>query len=128
MITNDWDSFDPKLLESFGQQPDDSTDTIAPPVCLAKLIVDHPRMRPPVIDGILREGETMNLIASPKTGKSWLSAGLAIDVATGGNWLSTFPCTPGRVLVIDAELHPETIAHRYPLVADAMGVSPRRPG
>ena len=49
--------------------------------------------------------------------------GLSIAVATGSKWLDTFSCAAGRVLVIDAELHPEVIAYRLPIVADAMGVS-----
>ena len=33
---------------------------------------------------------------------------------------------PGRVLILDAELHPETIAHRLPAVAEAMGIPPEQ--
>ena len=64
----------------------------------------------------------MNVIASPKAGKSWLATGLAMQVVTGGVWLNTFECTKGRVLLIDGELHQETLAHRLPIVATEMGV------
>ena len=73
----------------------------------------------PIIAGLLREGEIMNVIAAPKTGKSWLVLNLALSVATGRPWLD-FPALPGRVLLIDNELHPETLANRIPRVADAM--------
>lgn len=35
-------------------------------------------LKPVVIDGILRKSEIMNLIAAPKTGKSWLTLHLAL--------------------------------------------------
>jgi hypothetical protein len=73
---------------------------------------------------LLRRGEVANVIAHPKAGKSWLVDGLAVCVATGADWLDTFPCEQGRVLIIDAELHPENIAHRLPMVAEAMGIGP----
>lgn len=92
------------------------------PVTIGELINTHPRLRQPVIDGLLRRGETANIIADPKRGKSWLAYGLALSICTGRDWLNTFATTAGRVLLIDNELHPETIAHRIPVVADAMGI------
>jgi hypothetical protein len=73
---------------------------------------------------LLRRGEVGNVIAHPKAGKSWLVDGLALSVIAGTDWLGTFPCEQGRVLIIDAELHPENIAHRLPMVAEAMGIGP----
>jgi hypothetical protein len=87
-----------------------------------QLMAACPALRPPVIDGLLREGETMNLIASPKTGKSWLVLDLAIAVATGRPWLGRFPTVAGDVLIIDNELHGETSANRIPKVAKARGL------
>ncbi len=94
--------------------------TTEPPVSLREMIDQNPKLRPPVIEGLLRQGETMNLVASPKAGKSWLASGLALSVADGRYWLDTFPCAKSRVLVIDAELHPETISHRLPMVGAAL--------
>jgi len=71
-----------------------------------------------VIDGLLRRGELMNIIAPPKAGKSWFVLDLALSVATGRRWLE-FDTTPGRVLVLDNELHPPTLSHRLDKVADA---------
>lgn len=95
---------------------------LPPPLSLREIVRAHPKLRPAVIHQLLRAGETANLVASPKAGKSWLDAGLALSVATGRTWLDTFDCEPGRVLIIDAELHPEVIAHRLPMVAEAMGI------
>lgn len=86
------------------------------PVSLGDLIAQNPTMREPVIDGLLRQGETMNLIAAPKVGKSWTVAALAFAKATGRPWLG-FETTPGDVLIIDNELHRETIASRLRRVA-----------
>ena len=100
-------------------------DTEPPPpqfVSVRQLMAACPALRPPVIEGLLREGETMNLIASPKTGKSWLVLDLAIAVATGRPWLGRFPTVAGDVLIIDNELHGETSANRIPKVAKARGL------
>jgi hypothetical protein len=97
--------------------------TAALPILTAgELVTAHPHLRPVLIDGLLREGETANIIAPPKIGKSWLTYDLAISVATGRHWLGTYRTSPGNVLLIDNELHPETIARRLPKVAEAMGV------
>ena len=102
----------------------DSTTAKAnsPPAPLREIVTAHPKLRPPAIDGLLRVGETMNVIAAPKGGKSWLASGLAMQVAVGGKWINKFHCTKGRTLLIDGELHAETIAHRLPAVANAMGL------
>jgi hypothetical protein len=70
------------------------------PVSLTDLVARYPDLRRPVIHGLLRQGETMNVIAASKTGKSWL-------------------VIPGNVLIIDNELHSETSANRIPKVAAA---------
>ena len=77
----------------------------------------HQSYRPHVIRGLLREGETMNLIASPKVGKSWLCYWLALAVINGGSWLqSEWHCRQGQVVLVDNELHPETLAVRLETV------------
>ena len=89
------------------------------PLPLGTLKKRFPEMRPVLIDGFLRIGETMNIIAAPKTGKSWLVTQLCVCVASGTDWFGHV-CTPGRVLIIDNELHEETSANRIPLVVEAM--------
>ncbi|GMV79776.1 MAG: hypothetical protein AMXMBFR7_09600 [Planctomycetota bacterium] len=84
-----------------------------------ELLRNHPHLREPVVHGLLRCGETMNVIAPPKTGKSWLTLGLALSVAAGRDWLG-FRVEPGRVLILDNELHRETLASRLPRVAETL--------
>jgi hypothetical protein len=87
-----------------------------------ELLSNHPHLRPPVIHGLLRQGETMNLIAPSKTGKSWLVNDLALSIATGRVWLGKFMVERGDVLILDNELHGETTANRLPKVAEARGI------
>lgn len=87
-----------------------------------ELMNEHPELRPPVIEGLLREGETINVIAPPKHRKSWLVLDMAMAVACGRHWLK-FPTVQGRVLLLDNELHGETLAARLPLVAAARGIA-----
>lgn len=102
------------------------SSSIAPPILqplsVRALIGQYPELRPPILHGLLREGETMNLIAAPKQGKSWLVTDLALSVATGRDWLGQFKCERGDVLILDNELHGETSAHRIPKVANARGI------
>ena len=87
-----------------------------------ELIRDFPKLRPPVIEGLIRQGETLNIVAAPKMGKSWLSMAIGLDVATGRKVFDRYWTTPGKVLICDNELHAETSAHRLPQVADAKGI------
>jgi hypothetical protein len=91
-------------------------------VSALSLIAQYPELRPALIEGLLRRGEILNLIAAPKFRKSWLVLALALCVAAGRPWLG-FPVTRGRVLLIDNELHPETLAHRLPKVMEALGIA-----
>lgn len=91
------------------------------PKSLRQLVQLYPTLRKPVIEGLLREGETMNVISAPKIGKSWLVIDLALAVATGRPWLG-MNCVPGDVLILDNELHSETSANRIPKVAEARGI------
>lgn len=85
------------------------------------LIQNYPQMKEPLIYGLLRREELMNIIAAPKTGKSWLVLQLAIALATGKEWLGR-ECTKSKVLLIDNELHMETLSGRLREVSRAMGV------
>lgn len=92
------------------------------PVSVRRLVAAHPHLRPPLVEGVLRLGEVANVIAGPKTNKSWLVGDLSLSVATGRPWLGRFPTRRGRVLVLDNELHPETLAKRIPAVMAARGI------
>jgi len=88
-------------------------------------MANYPKLRDPLIDGILRKGETLNLISAAKAGKTYLAIGLAISLATGRKWLDRFDIpNPGRVLYVDCELHQETFADRLCHVCAGMGMVP----
>lgn len=86
------------------------------------LYQQFPNLREPIIDGLLRRGEVMNIISSTKLGKSWFVMGLALSIATGVLWLGKIICKHGKVLIIDNELHPETFSSRLHYVAQSMGL------
>lgn len=92
------------------------------PIPLKSLRAMHPTKSEPLIDGLVRLGETMNVIASPKVGKSWMIYGLALSIITGRDWFG-FPTRKGKVLILDNELHPAVIADRIGRVAAEMGIS-----
>ncbi|MCK6458113.1 MAG: bifunctional DNA primase/polymerase [Phycisphaerae bacterium] len=89
---------------------------------IGELLAENLTLPAPVIHGLLRRGETMNVIAPPKTGKSWLVLGLAMSIAAGRPWLGMYGTEVGRVLILDNELRRAIIAHRVPQVAAALGV------
>ncbi|MCC6910052.1 MAG: AAA family ATPase [Phycisphaerales bacterium] len=62
------------------------------PLSVEQLVSGHPLLRPPVVHGLLRQGETMNVIASPKVGKA-----LAIDtpILTQDGWVAMGDLQPG---------------------------------
>lgn len=79
----------------------------------------HPEMRPEILHGFIRRGETVNVIGSPKSGKTWFAIGMAMSVAAGTPWLKRIQTEQGVVVYIDNELHEETIAERFRRVAEA---------
>ncbi|QDT62387.1 hypothetical protein SV7mr_49350 [Stieleria bergensis] len=93
------------------------------PRSLRRLLDRFSALKRPIIHGLLRSGETMNVIAPPKVGKSWLVSDMALAVATGRPWLDRFDTERGDVLIIDNELHPSTSANRIPKVMAARGIT-----
>ncbi len=102
----------------FGNVDDEPADQAADaeppfgPRPVGELLAAYPKLRPPVIDGLLRQGETANVIAAPKVGKSWAMLDMLFAVATGGKWLDRYQCEQGRALLVDNELHAETLSGR----------------
>jgi hypothetical protein len=89
---------------------------------LSDLQEQFPEMPPPVVDGLFREAETVNLVSASKSGKSWMAYGLLFAVATGRPWFGRFPTRRGRALLVDNELQKETLAYRLRTVQDALGI------
>ena len=126
-----------KIAESVASYPPDQIATAAAenhfgqmlqasaklhPLSLGELTERYQELRRPIIHGLLRQGETMNIISSPKVGKSWLVIDMALAVAAQKAWLESFPTERGCVLIIDNELHSETSANRIPKVAAARNI------
>ncbi|MCS7466408.1 helicase RepA family protein [Stieleria sp. ICT_E10.1] len=84
-------------------------------------IETHPTLAEPIVDGLFRRGETVNVIGSTKQGKSWMILGLALSIADGRDWLGR-ATAQGRVALIDNELQPGTLSSRIKSVANAMMV------
>lgn len=87
----------------------------------SELMDEYKEMKEPLIDGLLRREEVMNVVAAPKTGKSWLVMQLALALVSG-DYCFGRKCTKTRVLLVDNELHKETLSCRLRRVADAMGI------
>lgn len=114
------DTCDVDISGIVSSEGDDNDDE---PVSLTELIANFQGLNTPIIHGLLREGETMNIIASPKVGKSWLVDLLAISLASGLDWLG-YPVDSGCVLLIDNELHINTTTYRMMQVANALEMDP----
>lgn len=81
------------------------------------------KKRPSIIEGIARERDIINIVAGAKMGKTWFCHALAISVAAGIPFLRPeWECAQGPVILMDNELHEDTIAHRLPFIIDAMGM------
>lgn len=92
-------------------------------VPVRQLIRQHPKLRDPVVFGLLRVGETANIVTSSKGNKSWLIGSLGVSVVAGRLWLGRFQVRQSDVLILDNELHRETLAFRIPQIASALGIT-----
>lgn len=101
---------------------DDEPPLVPSYLSVSQFARDYPELRPPLVEGLARKGETLNFISVPKIGKSWAVYDLSMSVATGRMWLNTFQTYQCPVLIVDNELHRQTIAHRIPKVAAARGI------
>lgn len=88
----------------------------------------YPQEREPVLDGLIRVGSVMNVIAAPKVGKSFIASNLAFKLATSDNFLGFPIVRKGKTLVVDNELHRETLSQRYRNTREAMKVPHERRG
>jgi RecA-family ATPase len=64
----------------------------------------------------------MNIIAAPKTGKSWFVYNLAATLATGGEFLGWTSPHNLKCMIVDNELHAEELAFRVSGVQEQLGV------
>lgn len=91
------------------------------PMSLVDLSNQTGGLRQFVVDGLFRSGETVNVIGAPKAGKSFLLMQMLLSIASGRDWLGR-ATLQGPVLLIDNELHRETLLDRFKRVANAMAI------
>ena len=111
----------PEGSQEASDNPDDDEDDSLV-ISAYDLVTTYTELSPPIIQGVLREGETMNLIAAAKMGKSWLANDLALSITTGRKWLGTFDTSPGKVLIVDNELPRTVLADRLRQIAKARNI------
>jgi RecA-family ATPase len=104
-----------------------ASETRSNRLTLEALLASNPERKPELIDGLLRRGEVMNVIAASKQGKSWMMYALALSVSTGLPWLG-HDVKAGRVLVVDNELHIEELAFRLRRACEGLFLSPSELG
>jgi len=109
------------VIENHFQQMMDENPDLYTPMNADSLLENYESLHKPVIHGLIREGETMNVIAQSKMGKSWMVLGMAVSVTTGASWMGHI-CEQGNVLIVDNELHAATTANRLKKVMKAMNV------
>ncbi len=100
-----------------------SAKSRSPIVNVLDLIRHYPELKNPIIHGLVRQGEIMNIVAPPKVGKTWLTLCIALCIIRGTKLFDMFQCVQGRVLIIDNELHCESIGHRVTMITDAIETS-----
>lgn len=95
-------------------------DDLPEPESLGNALKELPPLKPPLIDGILREGHKMLLSGPSKAGKSYALIELCIAIAEGRDWLG-WPCRQGRVYYVNLELDPASCINRFDEVYRALG-------
>lgn len=100
------------------------SDDLPDEVNFADIFENMPDLKPPLIDGILRQGHKMLLAGPSKAGKSFGLIELAVAIAEGTSWLG-FKCVQGKVWYINLELDEASCWHRIADVYNAMGIQPK---
>ncbi|SFE11098.1 hypothetical protein SAMN04487969_101108 [Paenibacillus algorifonticola] len=98
-------------------------DDLPDPESLANYWDNMPKLAPPLIEGVLRQGHKMLMAGPSKAGKSFLQIQLSIAIAEGVKWLG-WQCTQGRVLYVNLELDSASALDRFKNVYIALGVPP----
>lgn len=89
---------------------------------IADELKNMPDLSPEIISGILRRGHKMLIAGGSKTSKSFLSLELAVAVATGSDWIGTYPCGQGRVLYVNGEIDRASCDRRIAAILDRLKI------
>lgn len=98
-------------------------DDLPDPDNLANEWDNLPKLSPPLINGVLRQGHKMLLAGPSKAGKSFALIELCISIAEGTKWMG-FDCTQGKILYVNLELDRASCLHRFKDVYDALKIPP----
>lgn len=96
------------------------SDDLPDPENMADAWDNLPRLAPPLIEGVLRQGHKLLLAGPSKAGKSYALIELCCSIAEGRPWLG-FSCAQGRVLYVNLELDRASCLHRFRDVYEALG-------
>lgn len=99
-------------------------DDLPDPESLTDFWDNMPKLAPPLIEGVLRQGHKMLMAGPSKAGKSFALIELSIAIAEGTKWLG-WQCTQGKVLYVNLELDRASCLHRFKDVYQALGIPPR---
>lgn len=94
---------------------------------LQDALEDLPPLDPPLIEGVLRQGQKMLVVGPSKAGKSYALMQLAIAIAEGGRWFG-WQCAQGKVLYVNLEIAKATCYNRFDEIYKALGRTPKRSG
>lgn len=98
-------------------------DNLPDPESIAEVWNNMPKLSPPLINGVLRQGHKMLLAGPSKAGKSFALIELCVSIAGGKPWLG-FNCTQGKVLYVNLELDRASCLRRFKDVYTALKISP----
>ena len=83
-----------------------------------------PKLAPPLIEGVLRQGHKMLIAGPSKAGKSYALIEMCVAIAEGRKWLD-WQCAKGRVLYVNLELDRASCLHRFRDVYTALHIPPQ---
>lgn len=102
-------------------------DDLPEPESIAEVWDALPKLSPPLIEGVLRQGHKMLLAGPSKAGKSFGLIELCCAIAEGRQWFSWY-CAQGKVLYVNLELDRASCLHRFKDVYKALGWAPEHLG
>ncbi len=80
------------------------------------------KLKPELIEGVLREGHKMLIAGPSKAGKSFSLIELCCAIAEGIQWMGRFQCKQGKVLYVNLELDEASCCHRFVDIRKAMNL------
>lgn len=98
-------------------------DDLPDPEGLDSVWDNLPKLSPPLIDGVLRQGHKMLIAGPSKAGKSFALIEMCIAIAEGTKWFD-WQCTKGKVMYVNLELDRASCLHRFKDVYNSLGIAP----